>query len=112
VIDERLDNEPRRRFHEIIGSVSGPGGETAAGGEATAEGFWMNDHARFSLGESTADAIALWIVLGYTDHPKPVFWHMANATDYEKIAGTMQQVLDEISTCLPFHAGRARPPKD
>ncbi|MFN2303933.1 MAG: hypothetical protein ACK2TV_09400 [Anaerolineales bacterium] len=57
----------------------------------------MNEHARFDVGESAADATALWIVIGYTDHPKPVFWHMPNDTDYDEIAGTMEKVLLEIA---------------
>jgi hypothetical protein len=90
VIDRRLDSEPRRRFHALIGS------EAIPGSEKTADGFWMNEHARFDHGESAADAIALWIVMRYTDNPKPVFWLIPNDTDYEKIAATMEQVIYEI----------------
>lgn len=90
VIDLRLDREPQRRFHALIDSRSIPGSEE------TAAGFWLNEHARFDHGESAADAIALWIVMRYTDHPRPVFWLMPNDTDYEKIAGTMEKVLYEI----------------
>jgi hypothetical protein len=91
VIDRRLDSEPRARFHALAGSKAIPGSEE------TADGFWMNEHARFDHGESAADAIALWIVMRYTDNPKPVFWLIPNDTDYEMIAATMEQVLVEIA---------------
>ena len=91
VIDRRLGSEPRRRFHEVIGSVANPGEEQ------TADRYWMNEHAHFDTGESAADATALWIVMGQTDNPKPVFWQMANDTDYDAIAGTMGAVLLEIA---------------
>jgi hypothetical protein len=91
VIDRRLDSEPRRRFHALAGS------EAIPGSEKTADGFWMNEHGRFDHGEAAADAVALWIVMRYTDNPKPVFWRIPNDTDYEKIAATMEQVMYEIA---------------
>jgi hypothetical protein len=89
-IDRRLNSEPRRLFHEAAGSTSAPGSEQ------TADGYWLNEHARFDFGESAADAIALWIVTGCTDNPKPVFWLMPNDSDYETIAQTMGTILNEL----------------
>lgn len=91
IVDRRLGSEPRRRFHRAIGSTRNDKDQQ------TADGYWMNDHARSDHGEAAADAIALWIVMRYTDNPRPVYWLMPNDTDYEQIAGQMEAVLLEIA---------------
>lgn len=87
VVDKRLDRELSRRFITLAGS------ETAVDSEVTPDGFWLNEHARTDREEATADAFALLVVLGYTENPKPVFWHTPNTADYEKIAQTLEQTL-------------------
>ena len=88
VVDKRLERQPSSRFHEIVGSK----GKT--GSQKTADGFWLNEHARLDQGEATADAFALWVVLRYTENYKPVFWHTPATVSYEDIVAALDLALD------------------
>ncbi|MDX1414803.1 MAG: hypothetical protein R3293_11480 [Candidatus Promineifilaceae bacterium] len=90
VVDKRLERKLGERFHALAGSA------VHADSQLTADGFWLNEHARTDQQEATADAFALWVVLNYTDNYKPVFWNTPYAVSYEMIVETMDRALGEF----------------
>ena len=91
VVDKRLDRELSRQFHELAAD------ETAGGSQLTPDGYWLNEHARTDREEAAADAFALWVVLRYTENPKPVFWNTPNTISYETIVQTLEKTLRQIA---------------
>lgn len=86
VVDKRTGRALSDAFQAHVGSD----------GAGTPDGYWLNDHARGDREEGTADAFALWIVMRYTDNPKPVFAGMANDTDYEQIVSAIETAMAAI----------------
>lgn len=89
IVDKRLDRELTQHFHEATGAANWDASHS------TADGYWLNEHARADREEATADAFALWVVLNYTDNYKPVFWNTPNTINYEEILNTMEDAIQQ-----------------
>ena len=91
MLEKRLDRGLSRHFHALAAN------EATGNSQVTPDGYWLNEHARTDREEATADAFALWVVLRYTENPKPIFWNMPNTADYEAIAQLLEESLRHIA---------------
>jgi hypothetical protein len=90
VVDKRLDRKLSQQFHMLASD------QADDSSVMTPDGFWLNEHARTDREEATADAFALWVVLRYTENPRPVFWHTPNTIDYDVIVQALDETMQEI----------------
>ena len=91
VVDKRLDRELSRHFQTLAANDAGDDSQV------TPDGYWMNEHARTDREEAEADAFALWVVMRYTENPKPVFWKTPNTINYELIVQILEETLRQIA---------------
>lgn len=92
VVDKRMGRELSRQFYTLAADDVGDDSQV------TPDGYWVNEHARTDREEAAADAFALWVVMHYTENPKPVFWNTPNTTiNYETIVQTLEETLRQIS---------------
>jgi hypothetical protein len=91
VIDQRLGRRLSARFHELIGS----GGEAdgVENGDGTADGYWLRAQSRTNPLEATADAFAVWVIVGSNGHDGPVFRDTPETTSYTGIARALQAAM-------------------
>lgn len=85
VVDWRTGRQLSATFHARIGSD--------LENQATADGFWLNLHARDDLEEATADAFALWIMAAYAPGYRPVFAYTPLTADYEGLKAALAASL-------------------
>lgn len=89
VVDKRLDRKLSQNFHNSIGSIG------INGMQKTADGYWLNEHAKLDQEEATADAFALWVILRYTENYRPVFWNTPYIISYENIVSALDNAIQQ-----------------
>jgi hypothetical protein len=97
-VDRRLERMLSEAYHQIARTGQVDGGET--GGDApewlTTTGFWLRYHGRDDREEATADAFAWWVMAQF-GQPKPFFPGTPVTTDYDEIAQTIEEALNQVT---------------
>lgn len=94
-VDQQLGRLPSDVYHRIAGQAQEESA-TASDTWSTTTGFWLRYNGRDNREEATADAFAWW-VMAQAEQPKPFFPGTPPSTDYNQIAGTIEEAVREAA---------------
>ncbi|MCA9987544.1 MAG: hypothetical protein KDE59_24715 [Anaerolineales bacterium] len=89
VVDFRSQHALTLSFHTSIGSDLENG--------IPAAGYWLSHNGESNLGEATADAFGLWIMMTYEDY-RPIFAGTPLDTRFTDIVDEIEESLDSLAT--------------
>ena len=90
VVNRRSGDALTEKFHGLTEQIDGI---VIRHDWTTAEGYWIRGQAHIKRSEATADAFALWVLMGYGDEAAPNFFDTPESAQHEAIIRLFDQAL-------------------